>query len=112
MPFSARMFLHVPFVLFRHPLEQVFRCQRAFFVGDARRDDQIDAVGLSVDVIIDPLQLHLEALRRMADGTEDAEAAGFADRSDHVSTMAEGKERKLDAELLTEFRFHAVLPKV
>ena len=48
---------HVALVLFWNALQQVFGRERPFLVGDARRDDQIDAVGLAVDVVVDPLEL-------------------------------------------------------
>ena len=42
-------------------------------------DDDVDAVGLVADVLVDPLELDLELLGGEADGAEHAEAAGLAD---------------------------------
>ena len=41
-------------------------------------DDDVDAVGVVADVLVDPVQLDLELLGREADGAEHAEAAGLA----------------------------------
>src|SRR5690606_1443347 len=56
-------------------------------------DDDVDAVGVLADVLVEPAQLDLELLRREADGAEHAETSRLADRRDDVATMAEGEDR-------------------
>ncbi len=48
-------------------------------------DDDVDAVGVVADVLVDPVQLDLELLGREADGAEHAEAAGLADTATTTS---------------------------
>jgi hypothetical protein len=69
-------------------------------------DDDVDAVGLVTDVLVDPGELDLELFGRKADGAEHAEAAGLADRRDHVAAVGEGEERELDAESIAEGGVH------
>src|SRR3954447_10480549 len=64
-------------------------------------NEDVDAVRLAVDVVVDPGELHLERLRREARATEDTEAACPAHRSDHVATVAEGEQREVDTDELT-----------
>ena len=64
-------------------------------LADARvllRNHDIDAVGQISDVRIDPVQLFLELGRCEADGAEDAEPSGLADRYDHVAAVGERKD--------------------
>ena len=70
-------------------------------------DDDVDAVGVVADVLVDPVQLDLELLGREADGAEHAEAAGLADGDDDVAAVGEGEDRELDAELVAEGGVHA-----
>ena len=72
---------------------------RADVVG---RHDEVDAVRLAVDVVVDPVQLDLELLGGEREGAEDAEAAGAADRGDDVAAVREREDRELDAELVTD----------
>ena len=65
-------------------------------------DDDVDAVGLVADVLVDPLQLDLELLGGEADGAEHAEAAGLGDGDDDVTAVGEGEDRELDAEVVAE----------
>ena len=69
-------------------------------------DHDVDAVGLVADVLVDPVQLDLELLRGEADGAEHAEAAGLGDGDDDVTTVGEGEDRELDAELLGQVGLH------
>ena len=66
------------------------------------RHDDVDAVGLAVDVLVDPVQLDLELLGREGERAEHAEAAGLAHRGDDVAAVAEGEDRELDAELVAD----------
>src|SRR5207245_2910748 len=52
------------------------------------RDQHVDAVGLAVDVLIDPFQLTLELIRGEYGDSENAETPRSADGGDHVATMA------------------------
>jgi hypothetical protein len=73
---------------------------------DVFRDQHVQAVGLAVDVIVDPLQLLLDGLGRMCRGAEHAEPSGPAHGGDDVAAMAEGEQRKLDAQHLADRRLH------
>ena len=72
-------------------------------------DDDVDAVGVVADVLVDPVELDLELLGREADGAEHAEAAGLADRDDDVAAVGEGEDRELDAEVVADGGVHAML---
>ena len=92
---------HVLLVLRRDPGADLFRGEGFFLAVEASGNEQVDAVGLAVDLVVDPGQLDVERLRRMADGAEHAEAPGVAHGGDHVAAMAEGDERELAAEHVT-----------
>ena len=70
-------------------------------------NDDVDAVGVVADVLVDPVELDLELLRREADGPEHAETAGLADRDDDIAAVGEGEDRKLDAEFIANGGVHA-----
>jgi len=94
-------------MLGRNPRLQRFPGDVAFARGqDVFGDQHVDAIGLAVDVIVDPFQFLLDALGRMRGGAQDTEAAGAADGGDNVATMAEGEQRKLDAQHIANRRFH------
>ena len=59
---------------------------------------EVEAVGTTVHLLVDPREVDLEALGRVAYGAEHAEAAGVGDGSDHVTAVTEGEDRELDAE--------------
>ena len=71
-----------------------------------RRHHHIDAVRLAIDVLVDPVELDLELLRRKRQRAKHAHATGAADRSDDVTAVAEREDRKLDAELFADARLH------
>ena len=71
------------------------------------RDDDVDAVGVVADVLVDPVQLDLELLRGEADRAEHAEAAGLAHGDDDVAAVGEREDRELDAELVADGGVHA-----
>ena len=73
------------------------------------RDDDVDAVGVVADVLVDPVQLDLELFGGEADGAEHAEAAGLAHRDDDITAVREGEDRELDAEFVADGRMHALL---
>ena len=93
-------------VLFRDHLLQFFLFEA--FVRHGH--DDVDAVGLAVHVFVDPLQFDLELLRRERDGAQDAHTARLADRRDDVPAMAEGEDRELQAEHVTDTCLHGVTP--
>ena len=70
------------------------------------RDDDVDAVRLVADVLVDPVAFDFELLRREADGAQNAEAAGAADGRDHVAAVAEGEDGEFDSETVTEGGMH------
>ena len=71
------------------------------------RHHDVDAVRLAADVLVDPLQLELELVRREGERAEHAHAAGVRHRGDDVAAVREGKDRELDAEHLGETVLHA-----
>ena len=72
--------------------------------------DDIDAVGLAVDVLVDPVELDLELLGREGERAEHAHAAGAAHRRDDVAAVAEREDRELDAEGVADFGVHRWSP--
>jgi hypothetical protein len=74
------------------------------------RDDDVDAVGVIADVLVDPVQLYLELLGTEADGTQDAEATRFGHGHHDVATVGEGEDREFDAELVTDWGAHGQFP--
>jgi hypothetical protein len=73
---------------------------------DVFRNQDVDAVRLAVDMIVDPFQLLLDGIRRMRRRTQHAKAAGAAHGRNHVAAMAEGKQGKLDSQHVANRRFH------
>ncbi|MGX1336818.1 hypothetical protein AB7M73_002078 [Bradyrhizobium japonicum] len=61
-------------------------------------------------MIVDPFQLAFERVGRVHRGTQHAKAAGTADGGNDVAAMAEGEQRELDAQHVTDRRFHGSLP--
>lgn len=58
-------------------------------------------------MLVDPVELNLELFGGEADGAEHTEAAGLAHGDDNIAAMGEGKDRQIDAELVTEGGMHA-----
>ncbi len=71
------------------------------------RDDDVDAVGVVADVLVDPLELNLELFGGEADRTEHPEAAGLAHGHDDVTTVREREDRELDVEFVADRGVHA-----
>ena len=98
-------------VLLRHHLAQRLgqllggqvRVHALVLVGD----DDVDAVGVVADVLVDPLELDLELLGREADRAQHAETAGLAHRDDDVAAVGEREDRELDAEFVADGSVHA-----
>jgi hypothetical protein len=68
----------------------------------ADRQQQVDTVGLAVDLFVDPGQVDLEGARAVAGRAEDPEAAGVGDGRDDVPAVAEGEDRELDPEAVAD----------
>ena len=102
-----------PFAMLRadHLLELALEVAGAHSLGQLHlgRHHEVDAVGLAVDVLVDPLQLDLELLRGEVERAEDAHAAGPADRGDHIATVAEREDRKFEAEVPGELGAHQLI---
>ena len=104
-----RLLDEVAVALGDHRLELLLRGGRGA-VGEVGGHDDVDAVRLAVDVLVDPGQLDLELLGREGERAEDAEAAGLRDGGDDVAAVGEGEDGEFDAELVAEFGFHAGSP--
>jgi hypothetical protein len=77
-----------------HLVELLFGDVALVFADVLGRDDGVDAVRLSVDMVVDPLELY-------------PEPAGSAHRSHDVAAVAERKNGKLDPQPLTDLCLHA-----
>jgi hypothetical protein len=59
------------------------------------------------DVLVNPIELDLELLRREADGAEHAETTRLADSDHDIAAVGEGEDRELDAEFVAYRGVHA-----
>src|SRR5215217_8820561 len=75
----------------------------AFELG---RHDEVDAVGLPADMVVDPRQLLVELLGRKRRRAQHAEPARVGHRRHDVAAMAKREEREIDTELLTDGWLH------
>src|SRR5437763_3703827 len=89
--------MHEPAVFLGQVLCQL-RDRRAAGGELVLRYQDVDAVRLAVDVVVDPGELHLERLRREARAAEDTETTCAAHRGDHVATVTEGEQREVDTD--------------
>ncbi len=89
---------------------EVGRRQPTLLVLHLVGDQQVDAVGLAVDVLVDPFEIDFQALRGVGDGAQHAEAAGVRHRRHDVAAMAESEQGKLDSELPAQSRLHPTFP--
>lgn len=71
------------------------------------RDHYVDPVGVVADVFIDPVELDLQLLRREPNCSEHTKTTSFADGDHHIAAVSEGKNRKLDTELVANGSVHA-----
>jgi hypothetical protein len=71
------------------------------------RDDDVYAVGVVADVLVDPVQLDLELFGSEADRAEHSEAAGLAHGDNDITAVGEGEDRELDIELVADGGVHA-----
>ena len=81
-------------------------CQVLALALELGGHDDVHAVGLAVDMLVDPAQLLLELLRRECHTAENPESTRIAHRGDHIAAMAEGEQREVDTVLVTNLRFH------
>jgi len=72
------------------------------------RHDQVDAKGAVTDLVLDPLEIDLELLRRMGNRTEHAEATRFGDGGDDVATVGEREDRNVDPEHVGHRGLHEI----
>ncbi len=79
--------------------------------GVLRRDDEVDAVRPTADLVLDPVEVDLELFGRVGDGAEHAEPAGLRDGGDDVATVAEGEDREFDVEHLGGSSLHPANPR-
>jgi hypothetical protein len=70
------------------------------------RNQNIDAVGPAVDMIVDPFQLLFQRLRRETRAPQNAKTAGAAHRRHDIAAVAEGEQRKLGPNELGHFERH------
>ena len=61
------------------------------------RHDDVHAVGLAVDVLVDPAQFLLELVGPERHPAEHTQPTGVGHRGDDIAAMAEGEQRELDA---------------
>ena len=94
-------------VVLRDPAGELTPRQVLAFALELRRHDEVDAVGLRADVVVDPRQLLVQLLRRECRRTKHAEPAGVGDGGHHVPAVTEGEEREIDTELLTDGWLHS-----
>ena len=69
--------------------------ESAFLAVQAGRYQQVDAIGISVDVVVEPAQLDIEGFRRVAGATGGTpNPAGVAHGGHHIATVAESEQRE------------------
>ena len=74
--------------------------------GQLLRDEDVNAVGLPADGVVDPPQLDLELLGGERRRPEDPEAPAPGDGGHDVAAVAEGEDGILDAELIADAGAH------
>ncbi len=96
-----------PLVLLGDHLAELGGVEAALLDADVLgRHQEVDAVGLAADVLVDPVELDLELLWRERDGAQHAEAPDLRHRGDDVAAVGEGEDGELDAELVADRRTH------
>jgi hypothetical protein len=70
------------------------------------RDQHVEPIGFSVDVIVDPFQFLLDRFRRMRGRAQHPKTAGAAHGRHHVAAMAESQQRKFNSQHVADRRFH------
>jgi len=72
------------------------------------RHGEVDTVGTTVDVLVDPVQLDLELLGTECQRTEHAESTGIGDRGHDIAAVGEGEDGELDPQPLRDRCAHGV----
>ena len=72
-------------------------------------DDDVDAVGVVTDVVVDPVELDFKLLGREAHRPQHPETAGLAHRDDDVPAVGEGEDRKFDLEVVADGQYACLL---
>ncbi len=90
-------------------VDQIFR-RGAVHVGRLLGHDRVNAVRLSIDVLVDPVELDLELLGAEADRSEDAKSARLADGRHDIAAMGEREDRVLDPKHVAQWCAHRLPP--
>ena len=84
-------------ILGRNTLGELVPGETLAFTLVFGRDDDVHAIGLAANVIIDPAQLLFELVGAKRDTPQHPESAGVGHRGHNVATMTEGEQREFDA---------------
>ena len=93
-------------VAFRDPIGELTARQLLPFALERRRHDDVGAVRLTPDVVVDPGKFLIELFGGVGGRPQHTEAAGVGHRGDDVAAVAEREKREIDTELLTDGGFH------
>ena len=65
-------------MLFWHHGDELLRSQRLILICHSRRNDEVNAIGLAINMVINPLQFNFQLFRTKACSTQNTEAEGHA----------------------------------
>src|SRR5262249_3153222 len=71
------------------------------------RNQNVNTIGLAIDMTIDPLQFEIQLVRGKGRGPEYPETAGTADRRHDVAAVTECNQGEVHAQHFTDAGFHA-----
>lgn len=71
-------------------------------------NENVDAIGASLNVLIDPLQFDLELFRGEGDGTQHTETTRSRDLDDDIAAMRERENRYLTTQSITDACAHGI----
>jgi hypothetical protein len=71
---------------------------------------QVHAVRLVTDLVLDPLELHAQVPERVSGHAEHAESPRLRDGRRYVAAVGEGEDGKLETQLRRELRVHRIPP--
>ena len=111
---GQQFFCEVAVLLRHHALQHVFQLGGVHFAHAFvfLRDYDVHTVNMIADVLVDPIQLLLELLRREADSAQYAQAAGFGHRNHNVAAVRKREDRHLDAQFFGNNGLHGDAPRV
>ena len=72
------------------------------------RHGEVDTVGTTVDVLVDPVQFDLELLGAEGQRTEHTEPTGIGDRCHDIATVGEGEDGELNPQTLRDRCAHCI----